>query len=967
MSSQVVVLGPGQFTPVELVQIAWKQYRVALDPAAVSKLKEVSSSDETSLFSESATSIQQGSELPAKLTRGVLAACARMLLQEGIGTSQNAVKFLADSLNSNTLPTLCLNSLSADILRFLLDNNVALSKGDTAAIWRGSFSVAALSAIVAVGLRSAAYIADLATALSYEAMKGDPSIFDPKYTDVARPQCGQVLSSTTLRLLLEDSTECQRGKLPAGFGNDALDCAHQIHGPLYESSLEFERAAKVELNAVPFEKSGTDNSEHKGLFHAFPFSSVAVWASKALGAVVSGVDQRTSVLGSCTNFGKIACDLTELSSGEVCDWENRGYPNSLEALFQFYSLLESCHEAFSQEISIDDHLLAQREAEVQERQKQKTQARKQREKEQAEKEKEDLEKKLAACSTEEEKEKVREREKKAAEKRAEKARKAAEKAAKKTSAGALLGLGAGTRRLRAMLYEVAAQQDPKRAEEDENGFTPVIELPVNVLHRGLNFWNPEIAETEKPIFDKIERILDEISSGGARRRPKIPKGTRDFSPEQMEVREKAFSIIKNVFQRHGAVQIDTPVFECRETLLGKYGEEGGKLIYDLADQGGEALCLRYDLTVPFARYVAMNKIQTIKRYHISKVYRRDQPNITKGRYREFYQCDLDIAGASSIPMLPDAEVIKVACEILNQLPIGSFEIKLNHRGLLDAMLEIAGVPSHKFKVICSSIDKLDKESWDTVRHEMIVDKGLSESVADQVGDMVLRAGEPQDLLAELQSSASFCSTHQGARKSLDELSQLFTFLNDMGVLKQTHFDLSLARGLDYYTGVIYEAVLTDPSVAVGSIAAGGRYDNLVGMFSTSGENIPCVGVSIGIERIFAIMEEEAKKKGGYKTTPVNVLVASAGTEAHLTSHRVQICSELWDAGISAKTFYHASPKMDKQLKQALSEEIPFMVIVGESEVEAGTVNVKNLDEKTEEVVSRKELPEYLRKCTCALS
>lgn len=196
------------------------------------------------------------------------------------------------------------------------------------------------------------------------------------------------------------------------------------------------------------------------------------------------------------------------------------------------------------------------------------------------------------------------------------------------------------------------------------------------------------------------------SKNDERRKPKVPKGTRDMLPVQMTIRNKAMTTIKQVFLRHGAVEIDTPVFELRETLTGKYGEDS-KLIYDLQDQGGELLSLRYDLTVPFARYLAMKNIQNIKRFHIAKVYRRDQPAMNKGRYREFYQCDFDIAGAYGA-MVPDAEALNVMSEILTLLNIGKFEIKLNHRKLLDAMVELSGSPKEKFKPICSAIDKLDK-------------------------------------------------------------------------------------------------------------------------------------------------------------------------------------------------------------------------------------------------------------------
>mmetsp|Transcript_10452 Transcript_10452/g.7345 ORF Transcript_10452/g.7345 Transcript_10452/m.7345 type:complete len:187 (+) Transcript_10452:1372-1932(+) len=186
-----------------------------------------------------------------------------------------------------------------------------------------------------------------------------------------------------------------------------------------------------------------------------------------------------------------------------------------------------------------------------------------------------------------------------------------------------------------------------------------------------------------------------------------------MTPLQMAIREKAFNTIKSVFKKHGASEIDTPVFELKETLTGKYGEDS-KLIYDLEDQGGELLSLRYDLTVPFARYVADKNLSSIKRFHIAKVYRRDQPQMNKGRFREFYQCDFDIAGLFS-PMIADSEVLSVMIDILRNLDIGGFKVKLNHRKFLDAMIDLSGCEKRKFKSICSSIDKLDKEPWEKVR------------------------------------------------------------------------------------------------------------------------------------------------------------------------------------------------------------------------------------------------------------
>ncbi|CAI5465752.1 unnamed protein product [Closterium sp. Yama58-4] len=527
----------------------------------------------------------------------------------------------------------------------------------------------------------------------------------------------------------------------------------------------------------------------------------------------------------------------------------------------------------------------------------------------------------------------------------------------KGGGGGELALGRGTAVLAAFLDGIVGAAQEKAAGDDSGAGTGAgadagvvaVVAAVERVAVALDPRGDEVAQLESALRGAIE-------SNESRRAPKIPKGTRDFLPDQMAIRERAFAIIAAVFKRHGAVALDTPVFELRETLMGKYGEDS-KLIYDLADQGGEILSLRYDLTVPFARYLAMHSVGNIKRYHVARVYRRDNPQMNRGRYREFYQCDFDIAGQYA-PMVPDAEVVKVLTELLDELAIGDYEIKLNHRGLLDGMLAICGVPATKFRAICSAVDKLDKEPWDAVRTEMIEEKGLQPEVADRIGEFVKHKGEPHHLLATLQAPDSPFAGHADSQAALAELALLFDYLAAMGgAVRRVVFDLSLARGLDYYTGVIYEAVFKGGS-AVGSIAAGGRYDNLVGMFS--GKQVPAVGVSLGIERVFTIMEEQERKKNQLiRATETQVLVASIGPD--LLRTRMEIASALWAEGVKAEFVLAASPNMQRQLEFANKAGIPWMVIFGSSELDKGTVKVKDLERREEEEVSRADLIVYLKR------
>ncbi|XP_059645400.1 histidine--tRNA ligase, cytoplasmic [Cornus florida] len=462
----------------------------------------------------------------------------------------------------------------------------------------------------------------------------------------------------------------------------------------------------------------------------------------------------------------------------------------------------------------------------------------------------------------------------------------------------------------------------------------------------LSFFDPKESGFDS-LFQKVKEIVE---SNESRRLPKIPKGTRDFAKEQMAIREKAFSIIVEVFKRHGATALDTPVFELRETLMGKYGEDS-KLIYDLADQGGELCSLRYDLTVPFARYVAMNGITSFKRYQIAKVYRRDNPS--KGRYREFYQCDFDIAGQYE-KMGPDFEVIKILTELLDELNIGDYEVKLNHRKLLDGMLDICGVPAEKFRTICSSIDKLDKQSFEQIKKEMVEEKGLSSETADKIGTYVKERGSPVELLSKLKQEGSKFLENSVSLAALNDLDILFKCLEKSKCIDKVVFDLSLARGLDYYTGVIYEAVFKG-ATQVGSIAAGGRYDNLIGMFGT--KQVPAIGVSLGIERVFTIMEQLHKDQNqATRATETQVLVSILGDDLALASEMV---NELWTVRVKAE--YMANKRVTKHFDRAKESRIPWMVIVGERELNEGVVKLKNIEAGKEEEIPRSRLVEEILK------
>ncbi|KAJ9615795.1 Cytoplasmic and mitochondrial histidine tRNA synthetase [Cladophialophora chaetospira] len=484
---------------------------------------------------------------------------------------------------------------------------------------------------------------------------------------------------------------------------------------------------------------------------------------------------------------------------------------------------------------------------------------------------------------------------------------------------------------------------------------------------------------------------------------KNPKGTRDWSGDDVVLLKAIRRQIESVFEKYRAQELDTPVFELQEVLKGKYGEDS-KLIYDLQDQGGELLSLRYDMTVPFARWLAMNPdIESSKRYAIGKVYRRDQPAISKGRMREFWQCDIDFAGETA-PMFNDSEIISCVVKIFEALEWTGYTIKLNDRRILDGLFEVCGVPEEKLRTISSAVDKLDKLPWEEVKKEMVEQKGLEEAVADKIQTYVTRKGG-KELLEELKKDEALMSNTK-AKTGIEEMGLLMRYLQRWKALDKISFDLSLARGLDYYTGVIYEVVTEgsagvstpaatkikesappmppaastesestpvpsngasngiprrerekkkvsededrsdDPTVGVGSVAAGGRYDNLVERFRP-GANLPCVGVSFGIDRIIAITKARIAKGERFSyikpnRTDAYIMAFGGSGFSGMFEERIDVLAALREAGFRAETFSRQKAKLQKQFQLADRAAAPVAVILGEDEQARGEVKVKQM-------------------------
>ncbi|EMD67477.1 hypothetical protein COCSADRAFT_83555 [Bipolaris sorokiniana ND90Pr] len=395
---------------------------------------------------------------------------------------------------------------------------------------------------------------------------------------------------------------------------------------------------------------------------------------------------------------------------------------------------------------------------------------------------------------------------------------------------------------------------------------------------------------------------------------KTPKGTRDWHGEDIALRNHTFDQIRKVFRLHGGEEIDTPAFELKTYLTGKYGEDT-KLIYDLQDQGGEICALRYDLTVPFARWLGMNNIRTIKRFQIGKVYRRDQPALKQGRMREFFQCDFDYTGQCDL-MVPDSEVVCIAAEVFEALGL-PIVIRLNHRLILNGMFTAV-----------------------EVKKEM-EEKGLDSDLAAKLGEYVLRdtASDITSTLAFLKSDA-LLSTSKDVQQGVKEMELLLQYLNAYVVGKYVQFDLSLARGLDYYTGLIYEVVAKNQlGTSVGSIAAGGRYDNLAAMFSS--RDLPCVGISFGIDRILAILKGLKQNAGTAQKGKVDVWIVIASNSAGLVAQRMAIARDLRSSGISVDFDPKADKKPRKQMDVAEKSAV-VVVFLEEDDTMPGHARVKML-------------------------
>ena len=443
-------------------------------------------------------------------------------------------------------------------------------------------------------------------------------------------------------------------------------------------------------------------------------------------------------------------------------------------------------------------------------------------------------------------------------------------------------------------------------------------------------------------------------------KPSIPKGTRDFGQREMAERNYIFDTIKSVFRSFGYSQIETPAMENLSTLMGKYGDEGDKLLFRILNSGDAfanvdmskpltgQVCekgLRYDLTVPFARYVVQHQSEIsfpFKRFQIQPVWRADRPQ--KGRYREFYQCDVDAIGSKS--QMCELELVQIADEVFKRLGV-RVVIKINNRKVLSGLAEICGAPD-KVVDITVAIDKLDKIGLDAVKAELM-EKGLSPEAVELLEPVLCLSGTNTEKLATMKG---IMAGSEVGLKGIAELEELMGFIQAAGVTTECEVDLSLARGLNYYTGAIFEIKALD--YQIGSISGGGRYDNLTGIFGMPGGS--GVGISFGADRIYDVLTE-------LNLYPADVLVgtqllfATFG-QAEL-NYAVKWAKQLRAEGFSVEV-YPEPQKMKKQMTYADQKQIPYVAIVGSDEMAAGKVMLKNMQSGEQQLVSIDALISILR-------
>ncbi|PCH71578.1 MAG: histidine--tRNA ligase [Bacteroidales bacterium] len=449
-------------------------------------------------------------------------------------------------------------------------------------------------------------------------------------------------------------------------------------------------------------------------------------------------------------------------------------------------------------------------------------------------------------------------------------------------------------------------------------------------------------------------------------KPSIPKGTRDFSPVEMVKRNYIFDTIKEVFQLYGFMPIETPSMENLSTLMGKYGEEGDKLLFKVLNSGDflskinedqireknsvklatkiSEKGLRYDLTVPFARYVVQHRNEIdfpFKRYQIQPVWRADRPQ--KGRYREFFQCDVDVIGSNSL--LNEVELIQIVDQVYKRLQL-NVVVKLNNRKILAGIAEIIG-EAEKIVDITVAIDKLDKIGLENVNKEL-ADKGISQKAIDTLQPIILLAGTNSEKLAKL---TELLSASEIGMKGIGELETVFAYLSQLDVTTEVELDLTLARGLNYYTGAIFEVKSKD--MEFGSITGGGRYDDLTGIFGL--KDVSGVGISFGADRIYDVLEQMDKFPTNTGIT-TKVLFINFGEKEE--AFCLPILAKLRANGVNAE-IYPSSAKMKKQMTYANNKNIPFVILVGESEIEEGLVSLKNMESGEQEKLTPQQLIEKL--------
>ncbi len=422
---------------------------------------------------------------------------------------------------------------------------------------------------------------------------------------------------------------------------------------------------------------------------------------------------------------------------------------------------------------------------------------------------------------------------------------------------------------------------------------------------------------------------------------KTPCGMKDFNSKELYIRKYIVDIIQKCYETHCGKLLDTPALELQSTIHQLYGEEFNKLVYNIESNNmEEKLMMRYDLTVPFVRYVSEHGLKLFKRIQFGTVYRKDSPQMTLGRYRSFMQGDFDIIGDDYQTLIYDMEILDLLQDVMYKLLGDKFKIHLNHKQLIVNLLKKCGVEEEQYNTVSSSIDKLDKKQWNDIKSELL-EKQIDSAIIDSIEEfVVVMNNKKTDIFETLEDLNNYGICGE---KTYNDLLKIFNQLKNLNINQYFIFNPIIVRGMDYYTGIIYEVKYDDENIIGSTIAAGGRYDKMIQKMGN--HNVPGIGISIGIDRIMTIYEKTNALQTDLSPSIKYYIARIESDTPEVFNRAFELCSQIRRLGVSCEMCHLANPKMGPQMKYALENNIPYMIIIGQNEIDKNTIQLKMMRDK----------------------